>query len=229
LMQGGSTKVYKLLYAFGMPDQARSLIGAFGGLIGAQHAGEDSGNLGQWAFGVDSLGLSIGIYGYGGMPWSPSEMGFAQACNYYWKNIISTGSPNGESSMYPMWPANSDSTMVLSPAYAAGAGFGGCIRVHPCMAESTAPYRASQLAYFNNPTGTFDASMGCAAGSAPYVDFGASGEVSGTFGLTMADFPFPALNASIPSIYSCSTCSCGSPDRKTLFGAPSSRSTCSCA
>jgi len=229
LMLGGSTKVYKMLYAFGMPDAARSMLGMpYGGLIGAQHAPEDSANLGHWAFGVDTTGMAIGIYGYGGLPWTAPEMQFAMATNYYWKNVISTGSPNGDSSMYPMWPANSDSHMVLSPAYAAGAGFGGCIRVHPCLAESAASLRAPQLAYFNNPTGTFDASMGC-VGSAPYVDFGASGEVTGTFGLTMPDYPFPAVNTSFPSLYSCSTCSCGSPERKTLFGAPSSRPTCSCA
>jgi hypothetical protein len=167
------------------------------------------------------------------MPWSPAELQFGEAMTYYWKNTFMTGDPNGDDSQYPSWPADSDKNMVFSPSYAAGAGFGGCIRIHPCVSESAATFRSTQLAYFNN-IGVYDATMSCDAGSAPYVDFGASGEVMGTFGLTMPDFPYPALNASIPSIYSCSTCSCAPTSRNPLFGASTSKPTvptefCSCA
>jgi carboxylesterase type B len=228
LMMGGSTKIYKVLHVFGVPAPAAALLGSFGNLMGAYHAGEDTANMGHYAFGVDTIGLAFGEYAYGGIPWLPAEVQMGEAMVYYWKNTFMTGNPNGRDDKYPAWGANMDETMVFSPAYGVGAGLGGCIRIHPCVSESAAAYRKTQLAYFNN-IGQYDATMTCAAGSAPYVDFGASGSVTGTFGLSMAGYPYPALNASIPSIYSCSTCSCAVSRRNTLFGAATMRPTCSCA
>jgi carboxylesterase type B len=227
LMAGGSSKVYRVLHQFGVPSTPLSYLGGTGALLGAYHAGEDTANMGYYAFGSDVIGAAFGMYAYGGMPWSAAETQMGEAYVYYWKNVFMTGNPNGGDSQYPDWPANSDATMVFSPAFAAGASVGSGIRHYPCVAESSMGYRSTQLAYFNDPTATPTPMPGCVDGDAPYVSDGASGAVTGTFGLTMPDFPFLTYNVS--GAYSCSTCSCTSPSRKTLFGAPTTSSaTCSC-
>lgn len=228
LQMGGSAKIYKVLHLFGMQAAALALQGTFGYDLGAYHASEDTANMGYYAFGADVIGMAEGLYGYGGLAWTAAEYQMGEAYVYYWKNVFETGNPNGGDSRYPAWPANADETMVFSPAYAVGAGLGGCIRFHPCVSESASAYRSVQLAYFNQ-IGSYDATMSCPAGSAPYVDFGASGTVTGTFGLTLPDYPYPFHNTSIASSYSCSSCSCSVSGRQTLFGSATLPRTCSCA
>jgi len=139
------------------------------------------------------------------------------------KNVIMGNLP--DASGIP-WPANSPATMVYSPAFESGAAFGQCIRIHAsaagCVTETTSPFRGTQIAYFENPS-MFTEVMTTGSCDVPflYAEGGASGEVSGTFGLTL-----PHNLSSVP--YSCSACRC-SAGRQILFGAPSiSSESCRC-
>jgi carboxylesterase type B len=227
LIAGGSTKVYKMLYMFGTPAKITAMldVAGYAPFLGAYHAGEDSVDMGFYAFGSDFLGEMFGMYGYGAMDWSPAEATFADAMMHYWKNIMATGDPNVAGSGYPVWEANSEMTMGFSPSFEQGAAFGACVRTHPCVSESLATFRKFHLDYYDAYTAGTTAVTGtgptCAA---PWVGAGtgASGDVQDDFGLTL---PFPAgVN------YTCSTCACAPGRRNMLFGASSmAPPVCSCA
>jgi carboxylesterase type B len=227
LIAGGSTKVYKMFYMFGTPATVSAMLtgAGFEHLLGAYHAGEDSSDMGFYAFGIDWIGMSFGLYGYGAMPWQPNELTMAGAIMHYWKNIMATGNPNSAGSGYPVWTANSEMTMGFSPSFAAGAAFGACIRIHPCVSESLATFRKFHLDYYDAYTaGTTMVTGTAPTCAAPWVGAGATQTtISDAFGFTL---PYPmGVN------YTCSTCTCtGRRDRKTLFGAGSVPSRiCSCA
>jgi carboxylesterase type B len=227
LRAGGSLKTYQVLTGFAVPQATLDMMGAGGATLGAFHASQDTGNMGYWMFGADFLGLLIGLYAYGGIPWTAAELQYGQAITYYWKNAMMTGNPNGQNAFYPDWPANSDSKMVFHTAFAAGAAHGACVRIHPCVAEPTENYRAAQLAYYQNPTASPAQPATCPD---PFVGAGASGLVTGSFGITLPDWPWLAQNNTALQ-YSCSTCSCATTGRREmLFGASNTLSrTCSCA
>jgi len=156
----------------------------------------------------------FGMYGYGYMPWSTSELTFARAMMHYWKNIMATGNPNSAGSGYPVWDANSEMTMGFSPSFEQGAAFGACVRTHPCISESLATYRKFHLDYYDAyAAGTTMVTGTGPTCAAPWVQAGATQTtISDDFGLTL---PYPAgVN------YTCSTCSCLG-RRNVLFGASS--------
>jgi carboxylesterase type B len=223
LIAGGSMKVYKMLYMFGTPAAVSGMLGSTESLLGAYHAGEDTVDLGFYAFGSDFLGQLFGVYAYGYMQWPANEQKFATTMMQYWKNVMATGNPNSPG--LPVWEANSDKTMGFSPSFAEGAAFGACVRTHPCVSESLSTYRKFHLDYYDAYTaGTTMVTGTGPTCAAPWVSAGATSTTIGAdFGLTL---PYPAgVN------YTCSTCTCtGRRNRNTLFGAGSVPSrVCSCA
>jgi len=230
LMQGGSTRVYKMLYMFGVTANVAAAVdelgyGPLSSFLGAYHAGEDSSDMGFYEFGYDWFGLVFGVYASTGrqMDWASQEIKMASAIMHYWKNIMATGDPNSDGTEYPVWAANSEMTMGFSPSFTDGAAFGACIRLHPCVSESLATFRKFHYDYYDAYTAGTTAVTGtgptCAA---PWVEAGVPDgiTVKDNFGLTLL-YP-PGVN------HECSTCSC--PGRRSmLFGASSlPPTTCSC-
>lgn len=202
----------------------------FKAVSGAYHAAEDNLNMGHYLWGDSFLGEMFAGFGIqpGSLTFSTQEIAAATAMNTHWKNVIMGMAPDATG---VAWPANSDASMVYGTYFTVGAAFGPCIRIHSsamgCVTETTAPFRASQIAYFNNPT-TFipPTTPPTASCSVPYLNEigGASGVVSGSFGLTL---PFDLRG----NEYQCSTCTCQARRKQQLlFGAGTfATPSCSCA
>jgi hypothetical protein len=219
MMTGGMT-TYQLLDFMGEPESFWPYIPSayFGGhyeyALGALHAAEDNANMGgyKWGFSFISGGRAPVAY-------SPSEVAVNTAMSTHFKNIM-MGSPPDAS-----WPANSGGKMVYGTQFPSGSEFSPCVRFHAstegCVTEPTDAYRASQIAYFEDPSITPSTPATCAAPFVAAIQAGT--DVSGSFGLSL-----PQLSDGTP--YSCSACTCPA-SRQLLFGAPTvpEMSACSCA
>lgn len=234
MRKGGFAKTYRLLNLVGAPDSLQAMLAAFGmnfkQITGAYHAAEDNLNMGNYLWADSFLGETFAPYGItpGSVTFSTQEIAAATAMNTHFKNVIMGNDPDASG---VAWPANSDSVMVYGTYFNVGAAFAPCIRIHAsamgCVTETTAPFRGSQVAYFNDPTTylppTTPPSASC---SVPYLNEagGASGTVSGSFGLTLTT----DLRG---TEYQCSTCSCQARRKQQLlFGVGSfTTPSCSCA
>jgi len=218
MMAGGMT-TYQLLDFMGEPESFWPMLsGLFGApyeyFLGGFHAAEDNANMGgyKWGFSFLSGGMMPVQY-------SPSEVAVATAMSTHFKNIM-MGSPPDAS-----WPANSGGKMVYGTQFPSGSEFSPCVRFHAstegCVTEPTDAYRASQIAYFEDPSITPSTPATCAAPFVAAIQAGT--DVSGSFGLSL-----PQLSDG--TRYSCSACTCPA-SRQLLFGAPTvpEMSACSCA
>jgi hypothetical protein len=218
--KAGGMTTYQLLNLFGEPESVWPIISHVLGApyeysMGALHAAEDNANLGGYMWGFSFMG------GYFGVPvtYSTSEVTVATAMSTHWKNIMMGNPPDAS------WPANTGGKMVYGTHFPSGSAFSPCVRIHAsdagCVSEPTAAFRASQIAYFEDPWNTVPtAPATCAVPFLAAVQVGT--DVSGSFGLTL---PHHADG----SPYSCSACTC-SARRHLLFGAPMAPSvSCSCA
>merc|ERR1711988_1554859 len=149
MMAGGMT-TYQLLDFMGEPESFWPMISYLFGApyeynLGALHAAEDNANMGgyKWGFSFVSGGRMP-------VPYSTSEVAVATAMSTHFKNIM-MGSPPDAS-----WPANSGGKMVYGTQFPSGSEFSPCVRFHAstegCVTEPTDAYRASQIAYFEDPS-----------------------------------------------------------------------------
>jgi carboxylesterase type B len=217
--KAGGMTTYQVLNLFGEPEADWPIVSylfgnAYEYSLGAYHAAEDNANMGGYLWGFSF------ITG-GAMPvtYSPAEITVATAMSTHWKNIMMGNPPDAS------WPANSGSKMVYGVQFPSGSAYAPCVRIHAstagCVTEPTAGFRASQIAYFEDPWNTVPTAPATCA--VPFLDAIQAGtSVSGSFGLTL-----PQLADS--TSYSCSACTC-SARRNLLFGAPMAPSaSCSCA